>query len=145
MSLLRTIRENRATVICGIIVALLVGGLLVARFATTRANGERLVALVHDSNGEVHTLPLDTDTTLVVTTDLGSNTIAVEDGHVRMLDSDCPQRTCVQVPALDAPGQQIICLPHQLWIEVVPEGSQGTSMDVSRAQDLDDNVDLMAR
>lgn len=143
MGVRATIRENRATVICGAVIALA----LAIAFALRGWAGDRqgLVALVHDGDGATHELPLDQDATLTVTTSLGTNVIEVRDGAVRMADADCPNRTCLLVSPLDAPGPQIICLPHRLWIEVVPEGSEGGEMDVTRAEDVDADVDLVAR
>lgn len=145
MDLVRTIHDNRATVICAAIVAVVVAGLIGMRVAAMQDAATDMVALVHDGEGAVHTLPLDHDDTLVVTSHLGTNTIAVEDGAVRMVDADCPQRTCLLASPLRTPGQQIICLPHELWIEVAPKGSAGSSMDVTQAQELEDDVDLVAR
>ncbi|MBP3893870.1 MAG: NusG domain II-containing protein [Atopobiaceae bacterium] len=141
----RIIRENRATVVCAAVVALAIGALFALRLAMSGPKAGRLVALVHDAEGEVHVMPLDRDDTLVVTTSAGTNTVAVEDGAVRMVDADCPQRTCLQATPLRTPGRQIICLPHELWIEVATEGSDGSDMDVTQAQELNDNVDLVAR
>lgn len=137
-------RENRATILCAVVIAVLLAiltGLLYGRSATS---AERLVALVHDSDGQTHTLPLDTDTTVVIETELGRNTIAIRDGAVLIEDADCPNGTCMQHAPLSEPGGQIICLPHQLWIEVVPEGSEGGTMDVSLAEG-DQDVDLVSR
>lgn len=144
MALATTIRKNLATIVCGIVVA----GALVALFLAfghpfQRQADARLVALIHDGDGTTHTMPLDRDGRLEVDTSLGSNTIVVEGGGVRMEDADCPNRTCTQRPALSQPGSQIICLPHQLWIEVVPEGSDGTTMDPTLTQDAE--VDLYAQ
>lgn len=137
------VQRNRATIVCAIVVALLIAG-LAAWASATKASGGRLVALVHDGDGQVHELPLDADTTLEVTTGMGSNTVVVEDGAVRVTAADCPNGTCLHEHPLSEPGQQIICLPHMLWIEVVPEGAEGGEMDVSLVEDADD-VDLVAR
>ena len=144
MRLAETIRENRATVICGVLVAALVAGLFLA-FGPGSVPGAPLVALVHDADGQVYELPLAEDAQLSVTTSLGTNVVAVENGAVRIVDADCPNRTCVASRPLDAPGRQIICLPHQLWIEVVPAGSAGGELDVTLAEDVDADVDLVAR
>lgn len=145
MSLAQTIRSNLATIVCGAIVAGLIVALLVLAQGRPSGGVIALVALVHDGDGSVHELPLDTDDELTVTTSLGNNTIAVRDGSVRMAAADCPNGTCLQHRPLSAPGGQIICLPHQLWIEVVPAGSSGGTMDVRRAQEQGDDVDLQAR
>lgn len=143
MKLARIIRENRATVVCGLLVALA----LAVGFALTYRRGgaeDQLVALVHDADGVTHELPLDVDGELQVTTQLGSNTIVVQDGSVRMEQADCPNGTCLREAPLSEPGRQIICLPHELWIEVVPAGTQGGELDVSLASTTDD-LDLVAR
>ena len=137
------LRDNRATIIAGVIIAGILAALLVWQRSSTQAQG-RMVALVHDADGKVYELPLDKDATLEVSTSLGTNTVAVEAGSVRMARADCPNGHCLQQPALTAPGGQIICLPHQLWIEVVPEGESGTAMDVTLVEGEDD-VDLVAR
>lgn len=143
MSLANTIRSNRATIVCGAMVAAALLALWLA-LAPQAQEDRRLVALVHDGAGKTHALPLDVDTQITVATDLGSNTVAVESGAVRMLDADCPNGTCLQVAPLSAPGGQIVCLPHQLWIEVVPEGEAGGELDVSLAE-KPQGVDLVAR
>lgn len=139
-----TIRENRATIVAGVIVVGLIAALWAVLYGRSAASSSRMVALVHDGDGKVHTLPLDEDTTLVVETSLGTNTIEVWDGAVSMKDADCPNGTCLQHAPMSKPGSQIICLPHELWIEVVPEGDKGGVMDVNLAE-TDDRVDLVAR
>lgn len=137
------LRDNRATVICAFVVAAVLAALWLALGARTPADGA-LVALVHDANGQVHELPLDTDDRLEVTTELGTNVIVVEDGAVRVAEADCPNGSCTRQHPLDAPGGQLICLPHQLWVEVAPEGSTGGELDVTLVEQEDD-VDLVAR
>ena len=143
MGVRAAIRENRATVICGVLIAIALVAGFVARDLVGRS-GQHLVALVHDADGKVHELPLDRDATLTVTTSLGTNVIEVCDGAVHMASADCPNETCVMATPLTSPGGQIICLPHKLWIEVTPAGSEGGSMDVSRAEDIE-GVDLVSR
>ena len=140
----KTIRENRATVVVGVVVVALIASLCLILYGRGTTSSARMVALVHDGDGQVHTLPLDKDTTLVVTTSLGTNTIAIQEGAVSMVGADCPNGTCIQHAPISEPGPQIICLPHQLWIEIVPEGSEGGVMDVTLAE-TDDRVDLVAR
>jgi len=140
MRLPEAIRRNRATIVCGIAVAALVVALWVT--LGTHGSAGALVALVHDGDGQTHELPLGRDAQLSVTTSLGTNVICVKNGAVRMLDADCPNKNCLQMGPLTEPGPQIICLPHQLWVEVVPAGSEGGEMDVTRT---DDTVDLVAR
>jgi hypothetical protein len=137
------LRENKATVVAGVIVAGILAALLAWQWHSAQAEG-RMTALVHDADGQVHELPLSEDARLEVSTSLGTNIIVVESGEVRMAEADCPNGNCLAQHPLTGPGAQIICLPHQLWIEVVPEGKAGGEMDVSLVESEDD-VDLVAR
>ena len=137
-------KGNRATAIAAVVVAVV----LVAVFAGVHlARGSAqggLVAVVHDGDGAVHELPLSEDAQIVVTTSKGSNTVVVEDGAVRMLDADCDNHDCMRQRALSEPGGQIICLPHELWIEVVADGA-GEPAEMDADAVAYDDVDTVAR
>lgn len=127
-------REHRASIVALVLVALVVA-LSFAISAALRggqATGE-LVVRVHDGDGAVHEFSLQEPGTHEIRTSLGTNTIAIEDGHVRMADADCPNQSCLDQEPLDAPGGQIICLPHKLWVEVAVAGSDD-------AASLDENL-----
>lgn len=105
---------------------------VVALFAAFKLHGARSdarVAVVTDGDGEEYTLPLDEDGTLTVTTSLGTNVVVVEDGGVYVSEADCPNQDCVEMGVADEAGDQIICLPHELVVEVVDDGS-GAEYDV---------------
>ena len=106
----------------------------------------RLRAIVHDGDGGVHELPLGQDAEIAVTTSLGTNVVVVADGAVRVREADCANQDCVHQGSIAAPGRQIICLPHKLWIEVVAEGGEGASaMDVDSVAGGGDDLDAIAR
>lgn len=87
------------------------------------------VAVVHDGEGGVTELPLDVDATRTVTTSLGSNTVVVSGGEVRVSEADCPNQDCIGQGSISSVGEQIVCLPHKLWVEVVSAGPTGASDD----------------
>lgn len=104
-----------------------------------------LRALVHDADGKVHELPLSEDAELVVSTGLGTNVVVVEGGAVSVREADCDGLDCVKQGAIDAPGMQIICLPHKLWVEVVAADGQSGQMDMSAAAGAAGEFDAVAR
>ena len=137
------LERYKATVIAAVLLAAALLALAVAFLA--RGTGEgRLIARVHDADGTVHELPLDTDARLEVETSLGSNTVVVEAGSVRMEAADCPHGDCLRQRALSSPGGQIICLPHELWIEVVADGA-GEPAEMDADAVAYDDVDTVAR
>ncbi len=95
------------------------------------------VAIVHDFEGTSTTLPLDRDDSITIETELGYNTIVVEDGEVYVADADCETHDCMKQGKISQPPQQIICLPHKLWIEIVDpsDGKSGESQDPSESLD----------
>lgn len=63
-------------------------------------------------------MPLDKDDVLVVSTSEGTNTIQVKGGEVSVSDADCPNHDCVNQGAISRAGQQIVCLPHKLTVDI---------------------------
>lgn len=148
---MQTIRENIATIVAGVVVAAIVAVAL-ALFGPWRNSGSGgLVAVVHDANDREHRLPLNQDTTLEISTDAGRNVIVVEKGAARMVEADCPNGSCMQQLPISQPGQQIICLPHRLWVEVVAEGNETSELNEDAVtwseqdNESDKPVDLVAR
>ncbi len=48
----------------------------------------------------------------------GSITISIRDLGVRVLDADCPKHLCVQAGTIRRCGQQIVCAPNHIVIEL---------------------------
>lgn len=55
---------------------------------------------------------------IIVTTKLGTNVIKVKDGKVGIIDADCPDQICVKSGWIDRPGENLVCLPHKVVIEI---------------------------
>jgi len=134
-----TLQRNKATIVAGVIIAVLVAGVCLF-FAGQGASGGSTEVHVHDSDGKVHTLDLQQNQTLTVQTSLGTNVIEVRDGSVRVIEADCPGGDCLRQAAITQPGQQLICLPHQLWVEVVPAGKADGQLDVNAVSPNDEDA-----
>lgn len=117
-----------------VLIALFIGScaaLWVAAQTSSPASDAGLRAIVHDADGEVRELPLNENTVVEIVTEKGSNTVAVENGTVRVSSANCENQDCVRQGALSTPGKQIICLPHELWIEVVDADEDGDAANRS--------------
>ena len=105
-----------------------------------------LVAVIHDGDGGTTELPLSKNAEQAITTSLGTNVVVVQDGAVFVREADCDNLDCVHQGKLTAPGKQIICLPHKLWIEVLAAGENGGSMNPGAAAGGDSaGYDAVAR
>lgn len=126
MGALRFIRKYLATIVAGVIVACVIVGSFVAVGIARAAASGALVAVVHDSDGNVWELPLDEDATLEVETSLGRNVVIVEDGAAHVEEADCKNHDCMRQSPISEPGEQLICLPHKFWVEIVARGESGS-------------------
>ena len=117
-----TKRRMNIIITIGIVVACVV--VLVFQ-QLSASSSDAAVAVVTDGDGTVYELPLDQDAELTVTTSLGTNVVQVQDGRVRVLEADCPNQDCVEMGFISSSGQQIICLPHELVVEI----SDGTDSE----------------
>ncbi len=48
-----------------------------------------------------------------------TNICRIEDGKVKMIYANCPDKLCMEQKAVDASGGSIICLPNKVVIEAV--------------------------
>lgn len=140
------LQEHRATIVVGACLFVLLSIVWLITGLTKGASDTQLVALVHDCDGATYELPLDVDGSVEVETSLGRNVIEVRSGEVRMAEADCPNGYCLTQHAISSPGEQIICLPHELWVEIVPQGQTGGQMDENAiVYDADgDGIDIQA-
>lgn len=107
-------------------------GLVATRLMGANTNADTATVVIRDGEQNVYELPLNQNTTKTVTTDLGTNLIEIKDGRVRVEEADCPNQDCVHQGWIDAAGQQIICLPHKLTVDIVDESAETTYDVVGR-------------
>lgn len=82
-------------------------------------------AIISIDGVEQYVLPLDTDTSLTISTEYGTNTIYIHDQTVSVTDADCKDRYCVLHRPVSMAGETIVCLPHKLVVTVRSSDSSG--------------------
>lgn len=65
--------------------------------------------------------PLSTDMEREFTGPVGVTVIRIEDGSVRIVYSDCPEKTCTRSAISHAPGT-LVCLPNHVSVTITGEG-----------------------
>ena len=115
-----------------VIAAVASAGLLVTRLMGANTDADTATVVIRDGAQNVYELPLGQDVTKTITTDLGINVIEIKDGRVHVEEADCPNQDCVHQGWIDAAGQQIVCLPHKLTVDIVDEGAEATYDVVGR-------------
>ena len=70
-------------------------------------------------SGELYgTYDLNKNQSIQIQNQYGSNTLSIQSGTVSMTESNCRNQICVQTGPIEAPGQMIVCLPHELIAEI---------------------------
>lgn len=76
------------------------------------------VAAVYEDGVKTGEYSLSEDGYYTIETASGENVLVVEDGSARMISADCPDKLCVNMGAIKNQGENIICLPHKLVIQI---------------------------
>lgn len=85
-----------------------------------RADASAAYAQIYQDGRLVKTVSLSQDQEFTVTGEY-SNTIAVRDGKIAVIASDCPGEDCVRCGWIDGAGRSVVCLPNGLEIRIVAE------------------------
>lgn len=65
-----------------------------------------------------------------IKTDLGENIVQIENGGVRIIDADCPDKVCVKDGFKDKVGSVLVCLPHKVVIQIKGQNDQNKANEV---------------
>lgn len=65
-------------------------------------------------------ISLSEDAQIRVESEFGKNTVLVENGAVRIIDSDCPGKDC-EVGEIKKSSRSLVCLPNRLTVIIKGE------------------------
>ena len=60
--------------------------------------------------------------------DGGENVISISEGRGEVKSANCGNQVCVEHAPISQAGEQIVCLPHGLVVEVVAEESDAAAL-----------------
>ncbi len=111
---------KKSDIVVIILVFALAGILLLANYIRSNAQaGSVMTADVYVDGELKKSISLTKEEkTIEIDTDYGKNTVKVHDDGVEIADADCPDKLCTGFGFKSKPGDQIVCLPHHLYIEV---------------------------
>ena len=113
-----------------IIVLAAVGAFAAVRLLGASTSQDTAQVVVKDADGTEYELPLSQNAKTTVKSSAGTNVVQVKNGRVRVLDADCPNQDCVHQGWISTSGQQIVCLPHKLTVDIVDENGSADGYDV---------------
>lgn len=116
-----------------IIAILILAGGIFSFWRISNSNTENLVVRIYveDSLYYTHPLTADLEKTLTIETDFGKNIVNIKDGVVDMIEADCPDQVCVDSHAISNAGESLVCLPHQVFVDIVGDKPVESEVDAS--------------
>ena len=73
--------------------------------------------------------PLEQDDKILLGDEGWSNTLVIRDGQARITEADCPDKICVHHAPVSRRGENIVCLPHKLVVEIVSTDEDQEGLD----------------
>lgn len=116
----RAYRRMRVNVIAVLVITALALAAAAAAYVLGNAVDAR-TAVIQDADGNTFAMPLSKDDVLTVASSAGTNVVEVQSGKVRVSEADCPNQDCVDQGWISNAGQQIVCLPHKLVVNITDE------------------------
>jgi hypothetical protein len=104
------------TLLDGALVAALVAGSLFF-FPLLTSNTAGDVAIIRD-NTTIATYPLSSDRLILIRGRTGPMELEIKNKAVRVVSSTCPRQICLFAGHISRAGQQIICSPNHVLIEI---------------------------
>ncbi len=116
----RAYRRMKVNVIAVLVITALALAAAAAAYVLGNAVDARN-AVIQDADGNTFAMPLSKDDVLTVASSAGTNVVEVQSGKVRVSEADCPNQDCVDQGWISNAGQQIVCLPHKLVVNITDE------------------------
>ena len=113
------------------VAALAAAGALVWFAVTTLAPApaqDTLMVVCQTREGFYRADPLNTEVTYTVETSEGTNDIVISGGKVDVVRADCDNQVCVEHDPIASAGEQIVCLPHGMVVEVVEDEADAAQL-----------------
>lgn len=119
-------KRNDLVLLAGI---LLVGALLFGWMALRDKEKEGAFAVVTVNGKEYGRYVLAADQTVDIPGPLGTNRLVIAEGTAWMEAAVCPDHYCMKQGEISKTGQQIICLPNRIVVEIV--GGESLELDAT--------------
>ena len=107
-----------------LILILILAGILLSVWVFYPDNPTAAYVEVRQNGNVIMTLPLDTNTEQTIQDKDGrTNTFQIREQTVEMNTANCGDKTCINTGKISHTGESIVCLPHRLVLQIIPERS----------------------
>ncbi len=105
----------------GLILFFSIGAILYTKLGLNAQLSKVPEAYVYQEGKLVKSLRLDKDQEIIILN--GEMLIEIKEGRIRVRESDCPRKICVNTGWIKTPGQVIACVPNKVLVEIKSAGS----------------------
>ena len=74
--------------------------------------------IIYEDQKEIGRYDLNTDTTKEIQTAKGMNILEIKNGMAYVTEADCPDQVCIRMGKISKTGENIVCLPHKLVVQL---------------------------
>lgn len=113
-----------------IITVILVGLLVLIGITSIYQNKEASLVEVRIDGEVVDQFDISINRIQRYETEFGVNVVSIEDGVVKVIESDCLDHICVDTKAATKAGNSIVCVPNRFSVEII--GGDGDVDAISR-------------
>lgn len=75
-------------------------------------------AFVYENGKLIEKIDLKSDRIINLSLEHGSMEVEIKQGRIRISNSSCPHKICVNTGWIEKPGRTIVCVPNRVLIEV---------------------------
>lgn len=118
-------KYKKDIILISIILLLAIALLFIYKINTTKGNSVE----VSIDGKIVYTLPLSENITKTISSKLGENILIIDNGYVKIIEADCPDKLCINQKSISNVGETIICLPHKLIIKIKNDKNIESDLD----------------
>ena len=99
---------------------------LIALLAIRSGRKEGTVVQIRIEGKVYGNYPLAKEQTVMISGEDFVSTLIIRDGKADMTEADCPDQICVNHRPVRFRGETIVCLPHKLVVEVIPDQEESS-------------------
>lgn len=123
---MKIVKKNDVIIIIVTIVTAVLGFLMYN--LVNSKNTDTKVAVIYYRNDEIKRINLNEGKEYEFSIDGHENVVfkVYEDGTISFIESDCPDKVCINSGKLSMTGQSAACLPNMLFLKIVDEAEQNS-------------------
>ena len=111
---------NKYDILLIVVIIITNAGFIIFGFENAEeANAEKVYIYSNNEMVGEYVLTEDYKTEFTIESDVGYNTVHIENGEVWISDASCPDKICLSQGKISSDGEIIVCIPNKLSIKII--------------------------